>query len=91
MPPGPVCVIAAPVLTLGAKTVYSCPMIITAKVQNSLHSHQVSVQTNDAAQALSIPAKSTGPSPCPLLLPTGKRTRGTRVLINAAARSLRVR
>ncbi len=35
-------------------------MIITAKVQNSLHSHQVSVQTNDAVQALAIPAKPTG-------------------------------
>ncbi len=60
MPPGPVCMIAAPVLTLSAKTFHHCLMIITAKVQNSLHSHQVSVQTNDTAQALSIPAKPTG-------------------------------
>ncbi len=36
-------------------------MKITAKVENSLHAHNVTVQTNDAVQALTIPGKSTGP------------------------------
>jgi uncharacterized OsmC-like protein len=35
-------------------------MIITATIENSPHSHLVRVQTNDSAQTLSIPPKSTG-------------------------------
>lgn len=35
-------------------------MIITAKVENSLHAHSVSVHTGDAARALAIPAKPNG-------------------------------
>jgi uncharacterized OsmC-like protein len=35
-------------------------MIITAKVENSFNENLVSVQTNDTAQELTIPGKSTG-------------------------------
>src|SRR5689334_20376542 len=35
-------------------------MKITANVENSLHQHQVTVQTNDLAQELPIPGKPTG-------------------------------